>query len=231
MAHRTGADEHVLSRHRSGYERQPTCPSRQRFDAHTASRHPDQQRSRGTAHVVRKAGPESDGTRSHDYGSNERQAVRSNWNGRFPGWRDWAERSDTSWMLGPPSTCGRSTPETRTRLGGLVAGAYEWPVSERFTGAVRLESIFSKSWFDDTDLPPEYRRQATWRLRLGCGTAVPTLGRRPFLTRRHDRLPDRVGIGAEPDRLRRGVIIHVPHRAAATRHGGRLRELHRLRIE
>ena len=71
--------------------------------------------------------------------------------------------------VGPALHLWKVADETRTRLGGLLAGVYEWPVSERFTGAVRLESIFSKSWFDETDLPPEYRRQATWRFGWGVG--------------------------------------------------------------
>lgn len=71
--------------------------------------------------------------------------------------------------VGPSLHLWKVTDETRTRLGGLVGAAYEWPVSERFTGAVRVESIFSKSWFDETDLPSEYRRQATWRYGWGVG--------------------------------------------------------------
>ena len=71
--------------------------------------------------------------------------------------------------VGPSLHLWKSTPETRTRVGGLLAGTYEWPVSNRFSGAVRLESIFSKSWFDEPDLPPEYRRQATWRYGWGVG--------------------------------------------------------------
>ena len=71
--------------------------------------------------------------------------------------------------VGPALHLWKVTDESRTRLGGLVAAAYEWPVSERFTGAIRVESIFSKSWFDETDLPPEYRRQATWRYGWGIG--------------------------------------------------------------
>ncbi|HXO84327.1 MAG TPA: hypothetical protein VN803_02255, partial [Gemmatimonadales bacterium] len=63
--------------------------------------------------------------------------------------------------VGPTLHVWKATPETRTRVGGLVAGSYEWPVSERFSGAIRTEGILSKSWFDETDLPPEYRRQAT----------------------------------------------------------------------
>ena len=71
--------------------------------------------------------------------------------------------------VGPTLHVWKSTPETRTRLGGLVAGSYEWPVSERFSGAVRIEGVFSKSWFDATDLPPEFERQATWRYGWGVG--------------------------------------------------------------
>lgn len=71
--------------------------------------------------------------------------------------------------VGPALHLWKVTNETRTRLAGLVAAAYEWPVSERFTGALRVESIFSKSWFDETDLPPEYRRQVTWRYGWGVG--------------------------------------------------------------
>ena len=71
--------------------------------------------------------------------------------------------------VGPSLHVWKATPETRTRVGGLVAGTYEWPVTERFTGAIRIEGIVSKSWFDETDLPPEYRRQATWRYGWGLG--------------------------------------------------------------
>src|SRR5262245_63647029 len=71
--------------------------------------------------------------------------------------------------VGPTLHLWKATPETRTRVGGLVAGSYEWPVSERFSGAIRIESILSKSWFDETDLPPEYRRQANWRFGWGVG--------------------------------------------------------------
>lgn len=71
--------------------------------------------------------------------------------------------------VGPTLHVWKASPETRTRIGGLVAGSYEWPVSERFTGAVRIEGIFSKSWFDEADLPPEFRRQATWRYGWGVG--------------------------------------------------------------
>ena len=71
--------------------------------------------------------------------------------------------------IGPTLHLWKAVPETRTRVGGLVAGTYEWPVGERFTGAIRIESILSKSWFDETDLPPEFRRQATWRFGWGVG--------------------------------------------------------------
>ena len=59
--------------------------------------------------------------------------------------------------------------ETRSRVGAQVATFYEWPVSARFTGALRIEGALSKSWWDATDLPPEYRRQVTWRFCWGAG--------------------------------------------------------------
>ncbi len=58
---------------------------------------------------------------------------------------------------------------TRSRVGAQVATSYEWPVSARFSGALRLEGALSKSWFDAADLPPEYRRQVTWRYGWGVG--------------------------------------------------------------
>ncbi|HET8713324.1 MAG TPA: hypothetical protein VFM23_06535 [Gemmatimonadales bacterium] len=59
--------------------------------------------------------------------------------------------------------------EIRARVGGLVDAAYEWPVSRRFTGTVRLEAMLSKSWFDAADVGPELRRQLTWRYAWGIG--------------------------------------------------------------
>jgi hypothetical protein len=50
--------------------------------------------------------------------------------------------------LGPSLHLWKSGDENRTRLGGVTALAYEWPVTRRFSGAIRLEGIFSKSWFD-----------------------------------------------------------------------------------
>lgn len=71
--------------------------------------------------------------------------------------------------LGPSLHLWKSGDENRTRLGGVTALAYEWPVTRRFSGAIRLEGIFSKSWFDVGDLPPEYERQVTWRYGVGLG--------------------------------------------------------------
>jgi hypothetical protein len=71
--------------------------------------------------------------------------------------------------LGPSLHLWKSGDENRTRLGGVTALAYEWPVTKRFSGAIRLEGILSKSWFDAGDLPPEYERQATWRYGVGLG--------------------------------------------------------------
>ena len=59
--------------------------------------------------------------------------------------------------------------EYRKRIGAVAAAAYEWPVSARFTGSVRLEGMLSSSWFDAMDVPPEFERHATWRYGVGLG--------------------------------------------------------------
>jgi hypothetical protein len=59
----------------------------------------------------------------------------------------------------------------RARIGALAALAYEWPVSGRFTGAIRFEGAASRSWFDAGEPPPEYDLRTTWRygVTLGLG--------------------------------------------------------------
>jgi len=71
--------------------------------------------------------------------------------------------------LGPALHLWKVGDEIRSRVGALVATAYEWPVTGRCFGAVRFEGILSRSWFDAADLPPEYRRQVTWRYGWGVG--------------------------------------------------------------
>ncbi len=71
--------------------------------------------------------------------------------------------------LGPALHLWDFDGEYRTRFGAIGAAAYEWPVSSRFTGAVRLEGMLSPSWFDATELPPEFERQLTWRYGVGLG--------------------------------------------------------------
>jgi hypothetical protein len=71
--------------------------------------------------------------------------------------------------FGPALHLWKTGDELRTRLGALGAAVYEWPVSGRFSGAIRLEGAVSKSWFDASDLPPEYERRATWRYGVGLG--------------------------------------------------------------
>jgi hypothetical protein len=34
---------------------------------------------------------------------------------------------------------------------------------------VRLEGILSPSWFNATDVPPEFERRVTWRYGVGLG--------------------------------------------------------------
>jgi hypothetical protein len=71
--------------------------------------------------------------------------------------------------LGPALHLWKSGDELRSRAGAVAAAAYEWPVANRFSGAIRLEGTVSKSWFDAIDLPPEYERQVTWRYGVGLG--------------------------------------------------------------
>ena len=71
--------------------------------------------------------------------------------------------------LGPSLHLWKSGDENRTRAGGVGAMAYEWPIAKRVAGAIRLEGMLSKSWFDAGYLPPEFERQATWRYGVGLG--------------------------------------------------------------
>lgn len=71
--------------------------------------------------------------------------------------------------LGPALHLWNIDGDIRNRVGGLGAIAYEWPVTERFLGAVRLEGALSQSWFDPGDVPPEFERRATWRYGVGLG--------------------------------------------------------------
>ncbi len=59
--------------------------------------------------------------------------------------------------------------DVRDRVSAIGAVAYEWPVAGRFLGAVRLEGMVSRSWFDTSDVPPEFERRATWRYGVGLG--------------------------------------------------------------
>jgi hypothetical protein len=71
--------------------------------------------------------------------------------------------------LGPSLHLWKAESESRSRAGGVAAVAYEWPVTNRFSGAIRLEGMLSKSWFDPGDLPSELERQVTWRYGIGLG--------------------------------------------------------------
>ena len=71
--------------------------------------------------------------------------------------------------VGPSLHLWKSDSENRSRAGAIAAAAYEWPVAKRFSGAIRVEGILSKSWFDPGDLPSELERRATWRYGVGLG--------------------------------------------------------------
>ena len=71
--------------------------------------------------------------------------------------------------LGPSLHLWKSDQEMRPRAGALGAVAYEWLVVSRLSGAIRVEGILSKSWFDPGDLPSELERRVTWRYGVGLG--------------------------------------------------------------
>ena len=71
--------------------------------------------------------------------------------------------------LGPALHLWKFGDEFRQRIGALGAVAYEWPVAGRFSGAIRLEGALSRSWFDASDLPPQYERRRTWRYGVTLG--------------------------------------------------------------
>ena len=71
--------------------------------------------------------------------------------------------------LGPSLHLWKSEDEMRSRGGAVAATAYEWAVARRVSGAIRIEAILSKSWFDPGDLPSELQRRATWRYGVGLG--------------------------------------------------------------
>jgi len=71
--------------------------------------------------------------------------------------------------IGPALHLWNFEGDIRDRVGGLGAIAYEWPIAGRFLGSVTLEAALSSSWFDQSDLPPEFERQLTWRYGVGLG--------------------------------------------------------------
>jgi hypothetical protein len=71
--------------------------------------------------------------------------------------------------LGPALLLWDFDSELRARLGALGAAAYQWPVTRRLTGVVRLEGMISKSWLEPGEVPPEYVRRLTWRYGVGLG--------------------------------------------------------------
>jgi len=71
--------------------------------------------------------------------------------------------------LGPALHLWDVGDETRSRIGPTGALAYDWPVAGRFSGAIRLEGVASRSWFEEGDLPPEYDLRPTLRYGVTLG--------------------------------------------------------------
>ena len=71
--------------------------------------------------------------------------------------------------LGPALHLWKFGDDMHSGVGALGALAYEWPVAGRISGAIRLEGLLSKSWFEEGDLPPEYDLRMTWRYGMTVG--------------------------------------------------------------
>jgi len=71
--------------------------------------------------------------------------------------------------LGPALHLWKFGDDIHSRLSALGAVAYEWPVARRFSGAIRMEGMISRSWFEQGDLPPEYELRLTWRYGVTVG--------------------------------------------------------------
>jgi len=71
--------------------------------------------------------------------------------------------------LGPALHLWKFGDDMHSGVGALGALAYEWPVVGRISGAIRLEGLLSKSWFEEGDLPPEYDLRMTWRYGMTVG--------------------------------------------------------------
>jgi hypothetical protein len=71
--------------------------------------------------------------------------------------------------LGPALHLWDLGDEIRSRVEATGALAYEWPVTGRFSGAIRLEGGVSRSWFEEGDLPPEYDLRPTLRYGVTLG--------------------------------------------------------------
>jgi len=71
--------------------------------------------------------------------------------------------------IGPALHLWKFGDDMHSGVGALGALAYEWPVAGRLSGAIRLEGLLSKSWFEEGDLPPEYDLRLTWRYGVTLG--------------------------------------------------------------
>jgi len=59
--------------------------------------------------------------------------------------------------------------ESRSRVGGRVAGAVEWPIARALTGSLRVSGVMTGSVFDGEEVPPGVELLATRRLAVAIG--------------------------------------------------------------
>jgi len=59
--------------------------------------------------------------------------------------------------------------DTRTRMGGRIAAALEWPIARELTGSLRVSEVLTGSVFDAEEVPPGVELLATRRLAVAIG--------------------------------------------------------------
>ncbi len=59
--------------------------------------------------------------------------------------------------------------DTRTRMGGRVAGAIEWPIARGLTGSLRVSGVLTGSVFDAEEVPSGVELLSTRRVAVAIG--------------------------------------------------------------
>ncbi|HKW40557.1 MAG TPA: hypothetical protein VJN39_04845 [Gemmatimonadales bacterium] len=70
---------------------------------------------------------------------------------------------------GPAFTLWDINGESRNRVGGRAAAAFEWPLAGGLRGSLRMGGVLSPSIFDAADTPAGVERRATRRFSVALG--------------------------------------------------------------